>query len=587
MAALAASPAAGKRFGQLSRQWTLGTPEQRQALDDELRRFAATDADPSLVRMAKVLLAFNALDRGEEQAARGLARSALLGPPGTARDLGSLIFGSADRRRGQYEAALERLTPLMHKLIDPFATELLDEELVRAALGAERYQDAVRFMAIWLRETDLASRRKVAQKVERLLGEVASEKLLRSLTELSTGEQAAADREMARLIAGRLATAARQAQDASLARALLERFGGLLGSQGEAVARLAADAGRGRVRARTLGVLLSLRSSVHRRRSADVIAGMAFGLRMPGSGARLVSRDGGSNAEERRGALRELAAEGAAVIVAGLDAGAASETVEFAAAEQLPVILLSAGGGVHSDGAVHLFWLGTPAGRSAALLMGALRSAGARRVVGFGREPGLADEAPPEAPAEGRVVGAGPDRALGTIAELDCPVQAPAEALRALRVDGLLVRDGAACGADLLGMRATLRASLAVGLGVRELAGRLPDSALVLDAGHFPVDPRHPGPALQVWLESGRGPPSWWTALGRDAAVLGWKAIEAIEGEATDDPREVKARRAEAAARLASASAELWTSSARGFGPDRRLARDLVVRRAGGGGAAR
>jgi len=532
--------------------------------------------------MANVLRGFNALDRRDDRAARQLAQGALLGPPGTAQDLGGLIVGAADRRLGRHREALRRLKPLIHKMIDPFATALLDEELVRAALGTGRHREAVGFMAVWLRETDPASRRAVAREVEQLLGQIPTEQLFRSISALSAGDESEADEEITRLIAARLAVAAREASDADLARALLERFGGLLGGQGEAVARLAADTGRARVTARTLGLMLSLRSPVHRRRSADVAAGMAFGLGMPGSGARLVSRDGGSSDGEALTALRDLAADGAAVIVAGLDQHVVAATVEFALSEQLPVILLSDGAERGVRTSPYLLRLGEPRSASAELLASALGKAGVKRIVGFGAEP-------PTAGASGAAGGsAAPagvvrDDAVGTVGELSCPAQLNVEQLRSLRADGFLVRDGAACGFELLQHARAVRASLGVGLGVPQLAGRLPTSAHVLSAGVFPVQPKTPDPALDKWLATGRGSPSWWTALGRDAAVLGWKAVERLEGAATEDPKEVRARRAEAATGLAAASVGLWTSSARGFGPDGRVLRTVVVRRGAGG----
>jgi hypothetical protein len=309
---------------------------------------------------------------------------------------------------------------------------------------------------------------------------------------------------------------------------------------------------------------------------------MAFGLGMPGSGARLVSRDGGSSDAETLTALRDLAADGAAVIVAGLDQQSMASTVEFAVSEQLPVILLSDGAEGDLRTSSYLLRLGEPRSASAKLLVAALSQGGAKRIVGFGAEPAPAGgtEAAGGPPAPADAVG---DDAVGTVGELSCPAQLDVERLRSLRADGLLVRDGAACGFELLQHARAVRASLAVGLGVPQLAGRLPTSAHVLSAGVFPVDPNAPDRALDKWLATGRGSPSWWTALGRDAAVLGWKAVQRLEGAATEDPKLVRARRAEAATGLAAASAELWTSSSRGFGPDGRVRRTVVVRRGAGG----
>ena len=64
-------------------------------------------------------------------------------------------------------------------------------------------------------------------------------------------------------------------------------------------------------------------------------------------------------------------------------------------------------------------------------------------------------------------------------------------------------------------------------------------------------------------------------ALGRDAAVLAVLAVHDLAASASDS--DVRARRIEAAAALAVARADLWTTEARGFDAARALPREIRI----------
>jgi hypothetical protein len=83
---------------------------------------------------------------------------------------------------------------------------------------------------------------------------------------------------------------------------------------------------------------------------------------------------------------------------------------------------------------------------------------------------------------------------------------------------------------------------------------------------------------VQPWARTHPAPPSFWAALGRDAAVLAWEGVKSLPENGTEDPAEVTARRAQVAAALAAAQADLWTTDARGFSGARVLPRTLGVR---------
>jgi hypothetical protein len=588
--AVGSSPDAGTEFEALLRTWSRGTPQQRRALDADLRTFQQRYPDDDLGRLARGLRALIALERNELARALALGTEAALGPPGTTQDLGNLVLGAVDRRRGQHRRALDRLIPLLHKLLDPSATALLDEELVRAALGAKDWQRAIAMMAVWLRETEGASRTAARAHIEELLGALAAPELLGALPRFAGPEASSPDEDMARLVAARLAELARAERDAKLARLLVDRFGGLLGRSGEDVARLAGSTTRARVTGKTIGLLLSLDRPELRRRTAEVAAGMAYGLGIPGSGARLVSRDARSSAEEIGAALTELSTDGAAVVVAGIDPTSAALAAEHARASSLPVILLSAPADAAAADCPFVFVLGEDPERTAQVLVAELRAADVKTIVGLGG-PGSV----PALPAGGAGGAAGAVRLSvpaepappSTVRELGCGGDLDIAALRSAAADGLLVRDGAACGPEITAAARSLRARLAIGLGVPGLSGPLSGSAVVLSAGMFPVDPQQPPAELRAWLQAGRGVPSWWAALGRDAAVLGWSAVRDMGEAATEDPAEVVSRRAEAVRRLQAAREALWTTEAKGFAADRRMSRDIAVRSGSPGGGSR
>ncbi len=561
-ATLGVSVASERAWRPLMRRWVLGTPEEREALEAQLATFAERHAGDPLVRLALVLRAFNALERGELERAEALVRgkgqgdlrSPLFGHPGATRDLATLVIGTVERRRGQHRAALRRLRPLLHKMLDGFATDLLDEELVHAAIGARSWLEAVTYMEVWQREAEPGHEREVSDRVKVLLTRVPRTALLRALDARAADGRVDSDRDTAQLIAQQLAVLVVSSRDAALARSLLDRYGELLGDYGEAVARLAVDTTRGRVRSRTVGLLVSLRNDGLRRRSADVVSGVSFGLGLPGSASRLVTRDGAQG--DVRRAMTELASEGAAVIVAGVDPSHNGEIAAFSRDESLPVLLLTPDATGVAQSAPFVFLVGNEVAETVGLMARRLRDDGAAKVLSLGEPLSTA-------------------RPAGVDAEASCSDPPPASELRGQGIDALVVVDGAHCGDPFLELVKASRARVALGLGVTSLRGELA-RAPRLAAGVFPVDVARPDARLAAWLEAGRSPPSWWSAIGRDAAVLAASAVENL-AESGTDAGEVKARRVEAASALAAARASLWTTEAQGFGDGQRLERSIRV----------
>jgi hypothetical protein len=108
-----------------------------------------------------------------------------------------------------------------------------------------------------------------------------------------------------------------------------------------------------------------------------------------------------------------------------------------------------------------------------------------------------------------------------------------------------------------------------------------PPNATVLSnaAGVIPIVARSPADIpdadVRAYVTQFATRPSWWTALGRDAATLARIAIREMPLDTTTDRAAVVQRRALAQSRLDAATARLWTTDASGFAGARAIARTL------------
>ncbi len=527
-------------------------------MEPALAAFRQKYADDPLARLAEALLSWIDLDRGRGSLHVAEVRAHWIrsvAGPGTVGDIARTVEGAALRRQGHAEQALDLLLPLQSKLIDPWARALYNQEVLDSAIEAKRWDRALALMRVWLREAGLDERATARAHIEASLELVPPANLVALLDNRSLSSTPAAeeDTEMRKLVAQRLAFVARAGKDAELAAHLLQTAGALLGEQGDVVAALSAGASRARVEARTVGLLLSMRSDRTRRRGADIADGVAFGLGLPGSAAHLVSRDDHGSPERLEEALSALSADGASVVIAGSDEQEATIAAAFAEAHHIPVLLLRppAPGALAASKSRFSFVLGPGAGEVEGALAAALVSRGASPVTVLVDNPASSASHPPGTDIRGCGEAGAPWKVPGVVlsAEPDCARAAiTAAAPRRVRF---------ACGFDAAALP-------------------LPPGSLVATAGGFPFSGT--APALGGWREAHLSPPSWWAALGHDAAVLTWAGVNKLPVQGTEDPAEVEARRAQAAAALASAQAALWTTDARGFGGGRVLPRTIGVR---------
>jgi hypothetical protein len=71
--------------------------------------------------------------------------------------------------------------------------------------------------------------------------------------------------------------------------------------------------------------------------------------------------------------------------------------------------------------------------------------------------------------------------------------------------------------------------------------------------------------------------PSWWAAVGHDAAVLARAALRSLPLDRAADAAEVEKRHQATAAALSRAEADLWSTQARGFAGQTTIAREMSV----------
>jgi hypothetical protein len=191
----------------------------------------------------------------------------LRGPAGTAHDLGELAQGAVLRKSGQPAQAFDRLLPLVGKLIDPYARALFDEEIVRAAIDARRWYEAVAYMDLWLRESQDDARATARANVDRALAGVPPEALELMLQAMRADRgRAGYGTEIRQAVVARLAAVAIEEGNTELARRLVESSGAnpVTGDVAEGLEELASSGGAPAIDGRTVGLLA--RRAIGRRR---------------------------------------------------------------------------------------------------------------------------------------------------------------------------------------------------------------------------------------------------------------------------------------------------------------------------------
>jgi hypothetical protein len=564
-ATLSANGDAQAAFRALRAAWFSGSTSERRKLEAELRTFLERFPRDEQSDAVRVLIAFDCVSRGSLQEARVFLAS-VREQVGAVHDFAAVGEAYALLREGKPEDAWSALEPLAGKIVDPDERLVFSELRLRVAVDAHRFKRAVLAAEELLAEAPPEARASLEDMVRDLFQRAPKVDLLDSLQDLDRAEPddsaAAPAREWLRkMLRERLVNLAVREKDAVLARRLLDSAPAALRTS-DSGAKLAGIAGGGQsaplILGRSLGVVLSLGGPEFRRRSASVAAGLARGLGLPDAvskpgGVHLLSREDGGTADGTLDALRLLSAEGAAILVAGMDAVSADVAARFSEESDIPVLLIETPA-TFAAPFHEAFALGqSPAGEQAAIDV-ELAQRNLHRIARVGRAGESCDASAASATA----------------------TRFSVDEWRRERVSAVLVLGSGACASDVT---RELRGvgflpGLALGLEAAEFvySSDAPRQSFALGAGVFPSLKRpdaNDNPALP--------PLDWYEALGHDAALLSKAALGGFPDGRVDDIRAVRELHARAERALATARASLWTSDARGFSEAHQLSRTLTI----------
>ncbi len=590
-ASLSDTPQAAAELETLREAWARHKLDRR-----DIEAFIARNPQDGGVPLAKVYLAFALMNEGRVVEADGVLSSLSEIPAGTTRDLATVARARSLRLHGAPQSALDSLRPLVGRIVDDADREIFLEEIALCAIAAHVDYEAIAYLDAWLRGVGEDDRDRVRAKVTSILETMPREVLEQTYRTMRTrGSASGYGAETQKLVAERLARIAVESNDAALARWLVEMSGTSAakagGAAGMELGELAASRrGLSTVAGRTVGLLLPTRDRELRDEAADVVRGVSWALDLPRSsgrddGARLVTRDDGTDLAGTRAAMEELAGEGAAVILAGLDRASADRAVTWAEESGVPVLLLAAPSPSKMPKKSAIV-LGERTEREIAMLADALARHGAKTAA-F-----VADTADDEAAASSIETRSG----LTLLPSVRCDVplaeagktRFPVESWWKSGARGWLVSGPRSCARDLL---------RDIGASVRGLAAARPAVALTLEAGVpvsevpkgivvlsasagiVPVLASRPEEAsddeVRAFMERFGVRPSYWTALGHDAGALAKAALAALPTDTTVDPKAVVQRRAIVQAGLLATRVRLWTTDERGIGENRVLGRSL------------
>jgi hypothetical protein len=605
VASFSSSTGAAQALEGVREEWMHATDGNRAALRPELEAFLARFPKDGLVPAVRVYLALAWMAPPEDWAqGDAILKSMPAPPPGTTNDLYLIATAKGMRHHGDPNGAFDLLRPLVGKMVDPMARGLLEEEVAMDALEAHRDYEAIAYMDAWIRGASEEGRDAVRAKVAKVLTELPKQALVGSLRAMrASGASHGYSIEIERLVAERLAHIAIEAGDPALARWLLDPSAGghtIGGDTGVALGELASSKrGIGNVNGRTVGLVLPTDSADLRDEAADVARGMAWALELPrtdpkaGDEVRLVTRDAAGGADRLITSLEEIAGEGAAVIVTGLDVASSDAAAEWAEKRKIPVLLLASRHDPKDDAKKggYAFLVGQPLKPVIEALVAAIESGP------FAESGGKSSPSPIAPIVEGDsgrlfIEGFEFSQAAPWRMPVPCDVQAikageprfPVASWAASGVHLWLLATSAECAGDVIhevsarGQRGTFAVTLeGAGLTERPPPGTriVVASAGIVPFGLAPKDEPRLKEALAMTARFG-GRSSFWAALGHDAGVLSRKALLPLPLDSVTAEKDIAERRSEVREALLSARASLWTTDEQGFEPGHRAVARVI-----------
>jgi len=515
-----------------------------------------------------------ALHNNNLQQAQSIAQQVETGPKGNTRDLATIVTAATLARTKQPEAALTLIGPLIGKILDPFAQDLLHETAVSAAIQAQRWYQAVIYMNEWIHTANPADKQSVTTRIEQALQQFPQHALESALLSMGT-EQANEiwERKLREAIARRAMNIAMERSDQALARSVLDSSRGVITDERlSSLAQLALLGGRTpRIIGARVGWLTSSSDSITTSRSAQSIAG-ALEIFTPNRSTNptasttsqnlplIIARD--STKENQTAPLDDLAYHGVSIIVGGHDTKSATELSNYAESHSIPVILLVA---PEQPPNPHKFSfiIGEPDTDCANPTPSPPDSQAASQVdptssIRICQTP--TDNAPNTAHCDKNKHRPGhPTFPLA---------QWKSSAIFAIAIDAPQW-----CADQFLSEShaANFTPSIFLGLEARDARPNRTDHINIPTCGL--LESNHP--TIQKWRNTFGTNPSWFQALGRDAALLAHNAIAEQLNNTATTTEEVARTRSQAKSRLSQTQAVLWTTDAQGFQGNQQINRQI------------
>jgi hypothetical protein len=549
-AALSADSVAQVRFRELSEKWHSSSPETRQQLEGPLRRYLEDFPYDASRRRAWTYLGWILVRRGELLEARELVDRVKSGPPGSVSDFAFVVDAALLLELNQPQEAVRLLRPVRSKLIDPAERWLATEQLVLAALRSELYGEALLYMVDWGASAPVTERTAVRESITSHLSRIPRRYLEHALLELEASEAEAAldparrDQEdwQRDAIAKRLTAIAVEERDPDLARFVLEQSD-ILGSEpntAQDLIDLATKSGTNAVvHGRTLGVLLTTETAEQRRRSSEVASAVATALGLPlvlpqPGTVRVVFAQDSGGASGATAAFQSLAMQGAAVVIGGVDSNSAQHHSWQAERSGLPVLVL------HPHQLERVTWTYTVGANEMAEQQALFAELAAR---GFSKPRFVA--------ADDGACREDAKRALTSHFQSWSNEGA----------DSVVFLGGRDCARRLIETNPRGHKSLFIGLGLEaaSAAEGQSDRTVALGSERYPFDAT--SEELTTWMARNGKPPTWYEALGHDAALLAKSVLSSLPDDQLSRPAEVNAHydRVRVALRRKQA-VSLWTA---------------------------
>lgn len=577
--ALASSAEAQTRFRALREAWVSTPLDARTGLERRLTAFVQRYPTDPQGRWVRIYLAWIAIQQKRLDIAERWLALAEPGPAGAASDLAGVVGAALELSRGQAASAYGRLLELSGKLIDADDRLLCLDQLVLAALADGRYRAAVGHMLELSAQAARRHRERTWRALEPRLASIPLAELEASLPSLSTSqiqsasvtpaERAAAVDWMRRTLLELLSRSALDEQNVALAQRLVAAPQAA-SDENLDKSELLLLATRGSlertVRGRALGLALELGDDRASERSIDVATGISLTLDLPSRDKPrdplvLVTRrvERGDVAD----ALARLAGDGASLVVAGFSPESARQASQFAAQSGMPVLLLhepSTPASAEAEVAPSAFVLGIDPQRANDVLYAALEQ----------RFPGVVRVGSEETPC--------PE----TDEQLDALLGRAGSSGRRPR---LQFDADAGCTRQVLMHLPRAARPLALGFGLDAVAVAWDDAPPAdemwgVGAGRLPNLSSPNDGLASLWLSRKGRPPTWYEALGHDAARVASLVIGPPREGVVRDPASVRAVYRGVAERLSTRPfASMWTADGDRFDAARRLPRQLRVAR--------